>query len=131
MSDERRPRSRLEHRSACSAQVVVLGDDFGERTDREPARSLVEHPRRPLRRCEQRQPVLGECRSRPQLAPGLDGVAGPVAKPQQTLPVAARGTGVDQPHQFVEVGPVERLRQRLVDHPVEVTRLVAHTSGHG
>ena len=81
------PAAGLEQRGQLGPRVV-LGDDLGQRPDREPPRSLVEHAGGPLGRGQQRQPVLGERRRRPQLAAGADGVAGTVAQPPQPRPVA-------------------------------------------
>ncbi len=67
---------------------------------------------------EQGEAVLGERRGRPELAPGLDGVAGAIAQPQQPGPVARRAPVVDHPHQAVEVGAVDQLVERVVcAHP--------------
>ena len=89
VGDERGPGAGLEQRRQLGPRVV-LGDDLGQRADREAPGALVEHAGRPRRRGQQRQPVLGERRRRPQLAAGADGVAGRVAEPAQPVPVAGR-----------------------------------------
>ena len=55
-------------------------------------RSLVEHAGRPLGRGQQRQPVLGQRRRRPQLAAGPDGVPGVGRAAGAAGPVARRGS---------------------------------------
>ena len=113
MGDERGPWPGLEQRRQLGPRVV-LGDDLGQRADREASGALVEDARRPRRRREQRQPVLGERRRRPQLATGADGVAGVVAQPPQQRPVACRAAVVDEAHEPVEVGPVDQPGEHIV-----------------
>ena len=78
VGDDRRPRPRLQQRGQLRPRVL-LGDDLGQRADRETSRSLVEYTRRPVRRRQQRQAVLGERRGRPQLASRAHHVAATVA----------------------------------------------------
>ena len=118
VGDESNPRPIGKCRPEI-AELMVLGDDLGQRSDREPAALLVEHLRGPFGGCPQRQAVLGECRRRPQLPTGGDCGAAAVAQFEQCRPVGVRAELVDEANQTVEVGSM--------DEVVDFT----HTIGHG
>ena len=116
MCDERSAWSAVEMWCELGPRVVLSGH-FGERSDREAARQVVgvvEHDGHELSGTEQCQAVLGQRRCGPDLTAGLDGAAGTVARPQQTLPIARRGAVVDQPDEPVEVAPVDQLVEVVV-----------------
>jgi hypothetical protein len=126
VGEERRDRHPVEMRRQLRPGVVH-GRDLGQRTDREPARFAVEHDRRPRRRREQRQAVLGERCGGPQLTTGLTSRRRtPVTDPEQAGPIAVAAPIVDEAHQPVQIDAMHQ--------PVEVIVAFhgpAHTSGHG
>ena len=70
--------------------------------------SVGDHRRRPLRRGDEGEAVLGERGGRPQLPAGGHGGAAPVADRPQAVPVACRGAVVDEPHEGVEIGALDQ-----------------------
>ncbi len=118
VGDETQPRTLRQCRPEIG-ELVPLGDDLGQRTDREPAAVLVEHLCRPLGGSPQREPIFGERRDRPELPTGCQCSATAIAQLEQRGPVGICAHGVDHSHQAVEVGAVDQ----VVD--------VAQTIGHG
>jgi hypothetical protein len=86
----------------------------------------------PLRRSEQGEAVLGQCRRRPQLPAGLAGRgSAPIAQPEHARPVPVGAAVVDQAHQAVEVDGVdERIEALVVRHAATVTSRPSRRDHH-
>ena len=106
---------RLGSEERCQVRPgVVLGNDLGQRPDGEAAGPFVETVGGLVWRCQQGDPVLGQCGGGPELATGGDRIARAVADAAKGREVAGCGQIIDEPDQAIEISAMDQSVPDLV-----------------
>ena len=121
---ERGHRPHLEVRRQLGPGMARRGH-FRQRPDRVLAGAFDEHAGGPFTRPVQRQAVLGEGSSRPELATRLEGKPAGVAKAQQAGPILGAHGLCHRPEQTVEVAAHHEPLEPFLVH------VGGYTSGQG